>query len=126
MNLRLLFWDVPAAILGLVVTLLLVQIPIGDFGILWFGAPVVFVLARRTWLPQLSPPDDFEPKPVSWARAIAAYSLIIVGGFIAMVAGLVVCVGAWNTPHEFIWPALIVSGIGGLIAIPGVRWLTQG
>jgi hypothetical protein len=118
-------WDVPAALVGFAAACFLRRIPLGSVSVLWWGAPVAFVALRRAVLPQLTPASDPSRPPPSMGRRVGAYACLIVGGFIALIAGLFFYMAATDAKQPgFAWPALLVLGFGGGIAALGVRWLT--
>jgi hypothetical protein len=120
------FWDVPAALVGLAVAGGLQRVPIGHLGgVIWIGAPVAFVAARRALLPQLSPSRN-EPRPeITLGRKIGAYVCMIVGGFFVLLGGLFFYGAATDERQPvFAWPFLLVAAAGGALASWGVRRVT--
>jgi hypothetical protein len=119
------FWDVVFAMIGFAVAGLTRAVLVHGFFLFWWGAPLAFVVARRAWFPQLSRRRDAPRLPLSLGRRVAAYVLMVFGGFLALLGGVIFYVAATNAEHpEFVWPALVVAGVGALIATPGVRWVT--
>jgi hypothetical protein len=122
---KLYFWDVPAALVGLALAVVLTKTPIGGYTFLWIGAPLVLVALRRTVLPQLTPPDDPSKPPPSIGRRFAAYACLVFGGFVALIAGGVLYVAATSEKDpQILWPMLFGVGFGGAVAALGVRWIT--
>jgi hypothetical protein len=68
------FWDVVFAMLGFAVAGILRAVVVHGYNLFWWGAPLAFAVARRTWLPQLSRRPDTPRAPLSFGRRIAAYS----------------------------------------------------
>lgn len=125
-NPSLCFWDVPAALLGFAAAAALSSIPvIGDYGVVWFGAPFALVVLRRMLLPMLTPPLDAQSAPISLARRSLAYIFMIAGGVLALISGTVFYFAATDSKQaEFAWPFLVALGVGGTISALGVRWIT--
>ncbi|WP_437293346.1 hypothetical protein [Sorangium sp. So ce426] len=120
------FWDVPAALLGLAVAGALSRIPLlGEYGLLWIGAPAAFVALRRLALPQLTPAAT-APKPsLSIWQRLGAYFCLILGGVITLIAGIAFYINATReTRPEFTWQLLLPMAIGGALAMVGIRRLT--
>jgi len=120
------FWDVPAALLGMVFAGVLGTIPIwGRFGVFWYGAPLAAVLLRRKLFPMLSPPEAAAARPPWPQSRLGASILSIMGVFIAMLAGLGIFGMMKVGREDLIWIFLLPLGVGGLMATIGVRRLTH-
>jgi hypothetical protein len=118
------FWDVPFALAGVAFAAVLKGFVLGGYHVLWEGAPLAFVAARRMMLPELDRPLP-APGSISIGRRIGAYALMVLGGFVAMIAGVAFYVGATDENHpQTLWPALAVAGVGGLVAALGLRRIT--
>jgi hypothetical protein len=118
------FWDVPFALVGLGLAATLNGLAVGGYHLLWIGAPVALVAARRGLLPQLSRSTS-TAAPITVGRRIGAYVLMVVGGFVALIAGGIFYAAASDAEHPAtLWPALLIAGLGGLVAAVGVRRVT--
>ena len=125
---RIYFWDIPAALLGFGVMLVLQSLVVLEHGVVWIGAPVAAVLARRWFLPSLTPPLDETAPPPSVGRRLMGLALIIPGGFVLLLCMLFLVV-ALESPGErenilSAWPLLIVIGVAGSIMAMGFRIIT--
>ncbi len=96
-------WDVIAALLGLGATLgiLSLQPATWSHRFLWIGGPAMFIVARRHFFPQLSPPQVPTTPPSALRRALGFVLMIgggLVGLFAGIIAGVCVTVGghAWD------------------------------
>ncbi|XYH98606.1 hypothetical protein ACMHYB_02260 [Sorangium sp. So ce1128] len=120
------FWDVPAALLGVAVAGALSHIPLLEgFGLLWVGAPAAFVALRRLALPQLTPAATAPRPTLSVWQRLFAYLCLIIGGVIALLAGIVFYINVTQkTRAEFSWKLLIPVAVGGALAAVGLRRLT--
>ncbi|HTN84065.1 MAG TPA: hypothetical protein VL242_10275 [Sorangium sp.] len=120
------FWDVPAALFGLAVAGALSRIPLLEgFGLLWVGAPAAMVALRRLALPQLTPAATAPRPTLSVWQRLGAYLCLIIGGVIALLAGIVFYLDATHATHpEFSWKALLPVAVGGALAAVGLRRLT--
>jgi hypothetical protein len=118
------FWDVPFALTGVALAAVLRGFVVGGYHVLWSGAPLAFVAARRMMLPELDRPLP-PPGSISIGRRIGAYALMVLGGFVAMIAGVGFYVSATDETHpETVWPALAIAGVGALVAMLGLRRIT--
>jgi len=120
------FWDVPAALLGLVIAGVLYNIPIfGRFAIVWMGAPLAMVLLRRTFLPMLTPSETEAAASPSPHSKLGASVLSISGGAIAMIAAAMVFGMMKVGRDDLAWPFLLPVAVGGAMATIGLRRLTH-
>jgi hypothetical protein len=116
-------WDVIAALLGLGVTLALqwAQPDSWHYKILWIGAPATAVVARRTFLPQLSQASDVAATPSTPLRRVAGYVLMIFGGFVMFIDGIFVWAAMSAKAPLPIAIALGIFATAGWIASLGYR-----
>jgi hypothetical protein len=84
-------WDVIAALLGFAATLGVLSLqPAGwSHRFMWLGGPTMFIVARRHFLPQLSPPQQAPATPPTAARRALGFVMMIGGGFVGVFAGLI-------------------------------------
>ncbi len=124
-------WDVPAALLGVIIaSVLVVRFPSwresGAAVMSTYAGPIIgLVSARRAMFPLLTPPEGLQKAPPSLGRRLAAYALLIFGGFLVFLPALLLYAAAVDEKNPgFAWPALIPLAIGGAMGTVGVRWLT--
>jgi hypothetical protein len=121
------FWDVPAALLGMAIPAALCSMtPIGEYKVVWLGAPLAMVMLRRTLLPGLTPAVTENLVPISPRDRLVAYALMITGGVIALLTGLLFYSTATDpAKREFCWVFLPFLWVGGAMATLGVRKMTH-
>lgn len=139
------FWDVPAALVGFVVSMVVLlggvvaasahpvihhlAFAVALVGVLPLG-PLTLVAARRKLLPQLTPDPGRTRPPLTLGRRMAAYSLLVLGGLVGGLAGAIAATMCYLAVKDgdMSWgPFLAVDAVavfGALLFAVGVRWLT--
>lgn len=90
-DLRLGGWDLITALLGLTAMLFLLWAfpAVAGHKLLWIFLPALTVVARRQFLPQLSPrPNLVRPAGPTVHQALR-YVMVILGGFLTLLCGLI-------------------------------------
>jgi len=116
-------WDVIAALLGLGATLALewAQPDSGHYKIFWLGGPATAILARRRFLPQLSPAPDLPATPITPSQRVLGYVLMVFGGFTMFIDGIFVWAAMSAKAPLPIALSLGVFAVAGWIASLGFR-----
>ncbi len=130
MNLRHLSgWDVVAALLGMALMIGIVRLQPDSWRFqMWYLILVpLAVVARRRFLPQLSPPDNQIRLKPSRSRRIAGFATMILAGLVAAFSGKkkMGVLFATKDPSQIVWAAIPATIFGGALWLfsVGMRWV---
>lgn len=109
-------WDIIAALLGflLAAALSTVEILHSGYALFWIGGPAAFVLARRHFLPRLSPQRQVPARAPSALRHILGFAMMIGGGFVVVMTGLIAGAGAFavvQSGRAVAWDDALALGV---------------